>query len=139
HVFSEGQDDFDNLALAPNNRWVVGVKNGPFPAGNTAYVWDLHTGKQQPPFKFTRGWDRTRLLSFLPDGSAFVFSEGKIPVGRRGYDYNVYVVDVPSGKVRQSVLGLDLRGGAGAVSPDGKTLALSGYHETASLYDLKTG
>ncbi len=76
-----------------------------------------------------------RALAFSPDGRLLVTS------GRRSGDENDNVLslwEVASGKERGVLGGLPMAIHVAAFSPDGRTLALGGYHSVIRLYDVAT-
>jgi WD40 repeat protein len=119
-------DDFYRCAFSPDGQTIAFGDFGP--ARSSIDLWDVRTGEK------VRSWEahekRVRDLAFSPDG--------KRVVSLSDHDKSVRLWDVATGKQIQQWPKQDGLYHL-AMSPDGKTLALSGVHRPLWLLDWTTG
>src|SRR5262249_26240443 len=104
--------------------------------GPSVYLWDTKAKKEVGQLRCgsPSAW---QLLAFTRDGKTLVVSTRRVIRSDPVSAATVEVWDVPGPTLRNSFRLPQSRGGQGALSPDGKTLAVG--PGGLSLYDLHTG
>lgn len=111
-----------NLAFLPDGKQVISV-GGRF----EVWLWDVETGKEVRQFKGHT--HEVRWVAVLPDGKRFVTA---------GQDGLAFVWDVATGKSIRPLANGEA-GGGGALTRDGRHVALSCSDNTIRLFEVETG
>ena len=112
----------DAVDFAPDGRtFATGDWTG------VATIWDVRTA--QPLHRFRRG-QYVHSVKYSPDGSRLAVA---------GSDKNIYLLDVESAEIVQTLAGHDDAVLTVRFSHDGKWIVSGGYDNTARLWDLATG
>jgi WD40 repeat protein len=129
--------EFYAVAYSPDGQRVLAGAGG-----DTAYLWDLKTGRTLQTFVFKptaaqqtkdadpRGqWDRVCAVAFAPDGEQVL----------TGGDRGSHLWDAKTGKLLRSFSGDRWGVYAVAYSPDGKLLLTGSGDGTVRIWDAKSG
>jgi RNA polymerase sigma factor (sigma-70 family) len=129
-----GHEKIHSLAFAPDGRTLATGD-----AANTIRLWDLKERRVtarlvgvKAPHQVGGLGDAVVALGFTPDGKTLV------SLGDLG-DGTIRVWDVATRRERRRLQGPYGDGRLLALSPDGKTLAVTGSNHTVRLWDLTTG
>lgn len=110
-------------AISPDNNWVATLDFNVPPN-----IVLLPTGAGKPVQLTSNGWEYSRVMHWMPDGSALL-----VNASEPGHKNRVYLIDVKSKQI-QPVLPEGIRGGL--PSPDGKQL-LGSDGKTRRIYNMK--
>jgi RNA polymerase sigma factor (sigma-70 family) len=129
-----GHQNVSSMAFAPDGK-TLAVGDGT----NTIRLWDVAAPKVTARLVGKKAADQTRGVDDAVTGLAFT-PDGKtlLSVGDYG-DGTVRVWDVEGGKESRQFKGQLGDGHRLLLSPDGKTLAVTGMNATIRLFDLATG
>jgi len=116
--------------LSPDGKWVVAH----FPGAPEHYTL-FPTGPGEPREIHVPGIEHYGGVRFMPDGQRLIFAGSEPGRAMRGY-----VVDLSGGKPRAvTPEGVSFAGGTGAVSPDGKYVAVLDAERKPTLYPIEGG
>jgi len=117
--FAGHKDYVWNVAFSPDGRTIVSTGQ------RTIRIWDVNAARNLRTFRY-QVWD----VAFSPDGKTIISG---------GWDKNLYLLDVDTGKRLRTLSGHTNKVWSVAFSPDGKTIASASDDLTIRLWDANTG
>ena len=123
-----------SLAVSPNGKTVVSGSSiiGEEPQSNALRWWDVETGRM---LFSSPNVDLVTALAFSPNGKILACANSLSMSENR----NIYLLDSVSGEILSTLPELHGKTISLAFSPDGKTLASTGWDRTIRLWDPHTG
>jgi len=129
------------LALSPDGKRLLLLRPSATSFCNRIEVWDIRAKKRLLERDLPRSWGAHSggPCAFTRDGSAVVVAGHKGDAVTMGTHTCIWVVEVPSGKIRKEIRPAPSKGMRGGLGPGDKCLVLSSDDEAIALYDLETG